>query len=365
VEKVALWLLVSITLVAVFGLWLLVYQLVRQQGRLLLLFDSLNEQLQHAGANGFSANGASAPTEALRVGDTVPSFRLPSLAGETVALEQYRGKRVLLVNWSPNCSFCTMIAPDLAELQDDLHEHDTELVLVTYGDARANRKLLRTHGLNCPVLLRDGPDPVEAFRDLGTPAAYLVDEEGRIAEPLALGAEQVPPLARFAAGRRRRLARQRDVSESRIERNGLAAGTPAPPFALPTVDEGRVGLEDYRGRRVLLVFSDPNCGPCDELARQLAQIQREAGDDMPALLVVGRGDVEENRRKREEHGLACPFVVQQGWRVSKQYGIFATPVAFLIDEQGVIAADVAVGVDDIVALAEDARTAGKEAPIPG
>jgi peroxiredoxin len=365
VEKVALWLLVAITLVAVLGLWLLVYQLVRQQGRLLLLFDGLVEQLQHVGADGLSTNGASAPAEALRVGDTVPSFRLPSLAGETVALEQYRGRRVLLVNWSPNCSFCTMIAPDLAELQDGLREHDTELVLVTYGNARANRKLLRMHGLHCPVLLRDGPDPVEAFRDLGTPAAYLVDEQGRVAEPLALGAEQVPPLARLAAGRTRRLARQRDVSESRIERNGLAAGTSAPPFALPSVEGGRVALEDYRGRRLLLVFSDPNCGPCDELARRLARLQREPSDDMPALLVVGRGDLDENRRKRDEHGLGCPIVVQRGWRLSKQYGIFATPVAFLIDEQGVIAADVAIGVDDIVALAEDARAAGKEAPIAG
>ena len=39
------------------------------------------------------------------------------------------------------------------------------------------------------------------------------------------------------------------------------------------------------------------------------------------------------------------------WELSRAYGIFSTPVAFLIDERGIIAADVAVGVDAILALA--------------
>ena len=42
------------------------------------------------------------------------------------------------------------------------------------------------------------------------------------------------------------------------------------------------------------------------------------------------------------------------------YGIFATPVAYLIDEQGIIAADVASGADAIQALMAVA-SAGKEA----
>jgi hypothetical protein len=45
-------------------------------------------------------------------------------------------------------------------------------------------------------------------------------------------------------------------------------------------------------------------------------------------------------------------VIQDGWRVSKQYGIFATPVAFLIDENGLIAAKVARGREEILRLAE-------------
>jgi peroxiredoxin len=69
-------------------------------------------------------------------------------------------------------------------------------------------------------------------------------------------------------------------------------------------------------------------------------------------VAVSRGDLEANRRKAEEQGIEFPVVLQNGWRVSKQYGIFATPVAFLIDEKGVIAARVAKGREEILQLAE-------------
>ena len=67
--------------------------------------------------------------------------------------------------------------------------------------------------------------------------------------------------------------------------------------------------------------------------------------------MVGRGDLGENRRKALEHGMEFPVIVQSRWKLSKEYGIFATPVAFVIDEQGVIAEDVAVGPEQILALA--------------
>ncbi len=65
---------------------------------------------------------------------------------------------------------------------------------------------------------------------------------------------------------------------------------------------------------------------------------------------MSRGDPEINQRKVSEHQITFPVVLQHRWEISREYGIFATPVAYLINEQGVIAADVAVGGDAIVAL---------------
>ena len=106
----------------------------------------------------------------------------------------------MLVNWSPSCGFCSSIATELAALHGDLRAHDTELVLLAFGSADDNRSLLRDAGLSCTVLLQ-GDEPVDLFRGLGTPCAYLVDEHGTIASGLAVGANQVPALARLATGR--------------------------------------------------------------------------------------------------------------------------------------------------------------------
>ena len=55
-----------------------------------------------------------------------------------------------------------------------------------------------------------------------------------------------------------------------------------------------------------------------------------------------------------------PVVVQDRWEVSKAFGIFATPVAFLIDAEGKIAAGVARGVDEILGLVDVALTGPTE-----
>jgi peroxiredoxin len=129
----------------------------------------------------------------------------------------------------------------------------------------------------------------------------------------------------------------------------LTAGTPAPSFRLPRLDgEGERTLEEYRGRRLLLVFSDPACGPCDQLAPHLERVHRERTD--LSVLMIGRREADLNRQKLAQLGLTLPVVLQKSWEISLLYGMFATPVAYLIDEHGVIAAAAAKGVEPILDL---------------
>ena len=152
----------------------------------------------------------------------------------------------------------------------------------------------------------------------------------RLAQPEPGGAAEDPPLAK-----------------SRIKRDGLERGTEAPDFRLGRVGGGELSLTEFRGRPLLLVFSDPECGPCDVLAPQLERRSRE--DDVHVLM-VSRGDARANEIKRREHRLSFPIVLQRQWEISKLYAMFATPIAYLIDEQGVIAAPVAKGPDAILGL---------------
>jgi len=116
-------------------------------------------------------------------------------------------------------------------------------------------------------------------------------------------------------------------------------------FRLARLEGGDLALEEYRGRQVLLVFSDPQCGPCDQLAPHLERLHHERRDLQ--VLMVSRQDVETNRQKVAKLGLTFPVVLQKSWEISLLYGMFATPVGYLIDEQGVLASDVAVGVEPI------------------
>jgi peroxiredoxin len=134
------------------------------------------------------------------VGEPIPAFRLPDRVGTEVALADLAGRSVVLVNWSPRCGFCEMIAPDLAELQPGLAERGFELVFITLGDENENDLLLDEHGLHPRLLYGEGKD-VEAFAGVGTPAAYLVDAAGHAASALTVGADKVPDLIRSLAGR--------------------------------------------------------------------------------------------------------------------------------------------------------------------
>ena len=351
------WVLLGLLLVGVLLMAWALLHVRRQHGRLLLRVDALEARVGTDEAPGRAELAGLLPATPF------PPFSLPSLDNGEVALEQFRGERVLLVHWSPDCGYCRQIASDLAGLQERLRKRKTELVLISYGSREANRALVEEHGLTCRVLLQPDRATVEGFAHMGTPVAYLPDEKGRIAKPVAVGARDVPELAAHAAGHHSRLQTERPVSESRIEREGLKAGTPAPPFELPDLAGGKVSLTEHRGRRVLLVFSDPECGPCENVLPELARLHRESRSDELEFIMVSRGELEENRRKAEAFGIDFPVVLQSGWKLSKKYGIFATPVAFLVNEEGVIEREVARGPSEILPLADAALSAEGRVPI--
>lgn len=359
-----------------FMAWLL-YMAVRQQGRVLISQEEIRTRLANAEALiqrlAERATPAAAPAiapspapvaapPALSLGSAAPEFRLPDLRGRFRTLADYRGKPAVLVFFNPDCGFCTQLAPKLGELAANA----PQLVVMTRGDRQANRQLARTHRWKGDVLIEPNWEVATSYRTNATPTGYLVDAQGRIASTLGVGVEGVLNLTRMLNGtgdltadaltQKQQFAVENarkaglSLTESRLEREGLPAGTEAPNFSLPDLNGGERTLADLRGKQVLLVFSDPGCGPCQTLAPSLEQLHQAHRDNNLAVLMVSRGDAEANRQKVEEHQLTFPVVLQRNWEVSRDYAMFATPVGYLIDERGVIARDVAIGGDAIVRL---------------
>jgi peroxiredoxin len=348
------WLLIAI------GAWLS-YQLVCQNGRILLRLEAIEKRL-----SGRPAEDRTKPA-GLPIDAPAPDFELPDLAGARRKLSEFRGKDVLLVFFGPKCGFCTKMAADLAALPADGGGGRPIPIVVTNGDADENRKLVEQFGIRCLVLLQEKMEVAARYRAQGTPMGYRIDAEGRIASELAVGAEPLLKLAELPAPPRPAPSANGigpvpngkqphpSLSRSRLNRNGLKAGAVAPEFRLPLVGGGELALAGLRGRRVLLVFSDPNCVPCDELAPRLQELHRERPD--LRVVVISRRDAQATRAKAESLGLSFPIVMQRQWEVSLNYGMFATPIGYLIDEKGIIVNDVAVGVEPILALADEPATA--------
>jgi thiol-disulfide isomerase/thioredoxin len=84
---------------------------------------------------------------------------------------------------------------------------------------------------------------------------------------------------------------------------------------------------------VLLVFTAPDCLPCEALIPDLLDL---ASRDDPAILLVAHGPADEIRAKAAQHDFRLTTVRQPGRRISKLYGTFATPAAYVVDEEGMI-----------------------------
>jgi peroxiredoxin len=358
VAAVLPWLLIAV------GAWL-GYQIVRQNGRILLRLEAIEKQLGRI--SGAKKRQAARPPEGLPVGVAAPDFELPDMAGARRKLSEFRGKNLLLIFFNPKCGFCTKMAANLAALPADGGDELALPIVVTTGDAAENRKLLEKHGIRCVVLLQEQMEAASLYRAQGTPMGYRIDTEGRIASELAVGAESLlkladlkaalPPAKGANGNGSVHKGQQPDPSlaRSKLNRSGLKAGAVAPDFSLPHVGGGELSLAELRGRRVLLVFSDPNCGPCDELAPLLQKLHLARPD--LAVIVISRRDADATRTKADAMGLSYTILMQRQWEISLKYGMFATPIGYLIDEQGIVARDVAVGVEPILALADDSPTA--------
>ncbi len=131
-----------------------------------------------------------------------------------------------------------------------------------------------------------------------------------------------------------RLEQLEATTPSHVGRGGLRPGQKAPAFTLPSVSGGEVSLHDFAGRKVFLVFTQSGCEPCHRVAPDLNRLQ-DAGEVQ--VVVINNGEPEATRKWAAEVKARFPVLQQEKFSVGRRYEMYATPFAFLIDPQGVIA----------------------------
>lgn len=135
---------------------------------------------------------------------------------------------------------------------------------------------------------------------------------------------------------------------------GLPVGQAAPDFVLPPLAGGaELSLQGLLagGLPLVLVFSDPQCGPCTALLPKLVGWQNEHAQSL-SLVLISRGSAEDNRAKPGMLQLRH-VLLQADREVAQAYGAAVTPSAVRVEPNGSIGSSLALGELDIAALLQD------------
>lgn len=134
-------------------------------------------------------------------GDAAPAFTLPILDGGDWSLAEQRGTTITLLFSDPTCPPCI----DLLEQMGNAPGQN--LVIVSRGDRAENEALIAATGVDAPVLLQRRREVARLFGALETPAAYIIDEGGRIAAGPMVGIEAILALPGNHGARERVISR--------------------------------------------------------------------------------------------------------------------------------------------------------------
>jgi peroxiredoxin len=344
---------------AVGGLAWLLLQVVRQNGRLLLRIDAIDNRI---------ANGAQAiepapatdttPQPGLPVGTTAPKFRLDGIYGESQTLDALLagGKPVMLIFSSPTCGPCTALMPDIGEWQRT-HADKLTIAVIGQGDVAANRAKSAEHGLT-NVLLQQNGEVSAAYQAKGTPTAVMIAANGTINSPVAAGAESIRTLLRTSLSGNTQGARIRLEPSNGNGQGGngsarptsaaqaTAIGKPAPDINLPDLKGNPVTLADFAGSPTAVIFWNPGCGFCRKMLDDLKGWEADRPAGSPQALLISTGSIDANK----EQGIASTVVLDEGFATGRAFGVSGTPSAVLVDEHGLIASAPSVGGPRVMAM---------------
>jgi peroxiredoxin/YHS domain-containing protein len=112
-----------------------------------------------------------------------PAFSLEDLAGDPVSNQSLAGRVVLLDFWATWCAPCRKSMPELQAMHEKYAERGVSIVGVSIdeGGAAKVKKFVASKKFTYPIAVDSGQDPAwNAFRVKAIPAAYLIDQQGRI-----------------------------------------------------------------------------------------------------------------------------------------------------------------------------------------
>ncbi len=299
------------------------------------------ELVSHEGGREVERQEAGDPHDSLPIGAIAPDFELPDLSGRIVTFEHLltKVKPILFFFVSPTCGPCEALLPEIEEWQKELQDK-VEFVFISSGKAAVNAE--KFGGTNFKqILLQEDKEVSELFKAKWTPTAIFINSDGIIASHLSVGDEGIRELVK-------KIKAENLDQEAVFIGNGskLKIGEDIPEFSMTDVHGREITSKDFRGKKTLVTFWSTTCPHCINMVRELQEWDREKSADEPNLVVFSEGDAETHK----EIGLKSPILLEEGYKTAEKFGMFGTPSAVLVNENGKIISETAVGAGNIWAL---------------
>lgn len=118
----------------------------------------------------------------------------------------------------------------------------------------------------------------------------------------------------------------------------LAVGTPAPDFAVDSLEGGRLALSGLRGRAVWLTFWASWCGPCRAEMPELLAASEDARGRGVRLVAIDIGEEPDVVKTYLARGgyTELPAALDRSGAVSRAYGVYGLPTHVFIDARGIV-----------------------------
>lgn len=130
---------------------------------------------------------------ALKIGDKAPDFKSINEKGETVALKDYKGKKLVLYFYpKDNTPGCTAEACDLRDHYTTFQKQGYEILGVSPDSVKSHQKFIEKHELPFSLLADEDHSVAEAYGAWGEKSmygkkymgiirsTYVIDEKGKI-----------------------------------------------------------------------------------------------------------------------------------------------------------------------------------------
>lgn len=292
-------------------------------------------------------NEAGNPEDALPIGSPFPNFRLPNLGGRVFEFEHMLAdaKPILFFFIGPNCVPCKALLPEIEAWSAEFSSR-VKFVFITSGKPDENIEKFGGASVST-ILLQEKREVADFVHARWTPTALFVGADGLIASRPAVGDNAIRDLVD-------------KIKEENLEAefvyfangNGGAPnmspkiGELIPEFTLNDLGGKKFSAGDIRGKKTLVTFWSTTCHHCADMMEELKVWEKERLPSDPDIIVFS--DVEPG----EDHGLGLrsTMLIDAGYKTGEKFGMFGTPSAVLINEEGKIVSETAVGAPNIWAL---------------